>query len=155
MYSQNDLDEAVASDAISAEAAASLRAYVDSQRASPAVDEENFRLISGFNDIFVSIASAILLLAVGWIGQSVGQSLGLVVEVDGAHHRPRRRAGERRDRDLRRFGCIVLRLDAELLLRDLTRADPCSDRRETTPSVRSRIGCRRSAAMPVGVADFV
>jgi uncharacterized membrane protein YfcA len=83
MYSQNDLDEAVASGAISAEAAASLRAYVDSQRASPAVDEENFRLISGFNDIFVSIASAILLFAVGWIGQSVGQSLGLVVDFNG------------------------------------------------------------------------
>src|SRR5687767_14391626 len=79
MYSQNDLDEAVASGAISAEAASALRAFVDHQRASPAVDEENFRLITGFNDIFVSIASAILLFAVGWIGQSIGQSMGLVV----------------------------------------------------------------------------
>ena len=83
MYSQNDLDEAVASGALSAEAAASLRSFVDSQRASPAVDEENFRLITGFNDIFVSIASAIMLFAVGWIGQSIGQSTGLVVDVDG------------------------------------------------------------------------
>jgi uncharacterized membrane protein YfcA len=83
MYSQNDLDEAVAAGALSADAAASLRAFVDSQRASPAVDEENFRLITGFNDIFVSIASAILLFAVGWIGQSFGQSMGLIVDVDG------------------------------------------------------------------------
>jgi len=83
MYSQNDLDEAVASGAISAEAATALRAFVDSQRASPAVDEENFRLVTGFNDIFVSIASAILLFAVGWIGQSIGQSTGLVVDIDG------------------------------------------------------------------------
>jgi MFS family permease len=83
MYSQNDLDEAVASGALSADAAASLRAFVDSQRASPAVDEENFRLITGFNDIFVSIASAILLFAVGWIGQSIGQSLGLIVSEHG------------------------------------------------------------------------
>src|SRR5688572_18770397 len=83
MYSQNDLDEAVASGAISAEAATALRAFVDSQRSSPAVDEENFRLITGFNDIFVSIASAILLFAVGWIGQSIGQASGLVVEFDG------------------------------------------------------------------------
>jgi len=83
MYSQNDLDEAVASGALSADAAASLRAYVDSQRASPAVDEENFRLITGFNDIFVSIAAAILLFAVGWIGQSIGQSAGMIVDVDG------------------------------------------------------------------------
>jgi len=83
MYSQTDLDEAVASGALSADAAASLRAFVDSQRASPAVDEENFRLISGFNDIFVSIAAAILLFAVGWIGQSIGQSAGLIVDIDG------------------------------------------------------------------------
>src|SRR4029450_1471307 len=83
MYSQNDLDEAVAAGALSAEAANSLRAFVDTQRASPAVDEENFRLISGFNDIFVSIAAAILLFAVGWIGQSIGQSAGLVVDYRG------------------------------------------------------------------------
>ncbi len=83
MYSQNDLDEAVASGALSADAAAALRAFVDGQRASPAADEENFRLITGFNDIFVSIASAILLFAVGWIGQSIGQSLGMVIDVDG------------------------------------------------------------------------
>jgi len=83
MYSQNDLDEAVAAGALSAEAATSLRAFVDGQRASPAVDEENFRLISGFNDIFVSIAAAILLFAVGWIGQSIGQSMGLIVDHDG------------------------------------------------------------------------
>lgn len=83
MYSQNDLDEAVASGAITADAATALRVFVDSQRSSPAVDEENFRLITGFNDIFVSIASAILLFAVGWIGQSLGQSMGLVIESDG------------------------------------------------------------------------
>src|SRR5207342_290436 len=79
MYSQNDLDEAVAAGALNAEAATSLRAFVDGQRSSPAVDEENFRLITGFNDIFVSIAAAILLFAVGWIGQSIGQSAGLTL----------------------------------------------------------------------------
>jgi uncharacterized membrane protein YfcA len=83
MYSQNDLDEAVSAGALSADAAASLRAFVDLQRASPAVDEEHFRLITGFNDIFVAIAGAILLFAVGWIGQSIGQSLGLVIDFDG------------------------------------------------------------------------
>ena len=79
MYSQNDLDEAVASGAMSAEAANSLRSFVERQRSLPAVDEEHFRLITGFNDIFVAIASAILLFAVGWIGQSIGGSLGLTV----------------------------------------------------------------------------
>jgi len=83
MYSQNDLDEAVASGALSADAAAALRNFVDNQRSSPAVDEENFRLITGFNDVFVAIASAILLFAVGFIGQWIGQRTGLVVEFDG------------------------------------------------------------------------
>ena len=83
MYSQNDLDEAVAAGALSADAAAGLRNFVDAQRASPSVDEENFRLITGFNDIFVAIASAILLFAVGFIGQWVGQSAGVVLDYDG------------------------------------------------------------------------
>jgi hypothetical protein len=83
MYSQNDLDEAVAAGALSADAAAALRGYVDNQRSSPAVDEENFRLITGFNDIFVSIASAILLFAVGFIGQWIGQQTGLIIDNNG------------------------------------------------------------------------
>ena len=83
MYSQNDLDEAVASGALSADAATGLRNFIEQQRSLPAVDEEHFRLITGFNDIFVSIAAAILLFAVGWIGQSIGQSMGLIIDVDG------------------------------------------------------------------------
>ena len=83
MYSQNDLDDAVAAGALSAESAAALRNFIEVQRAQPAVDEEQFRLLTGFNDIFVSIAAAILLFAVGWIGQSIGQSLGMIVDVDG------------------------------------------------------------------------
>jgi hypothetical protein len=83
MYTQNDLDDAVAAGAISAESAASLRNFMEVQRSAPAVDEEQFRLITGFNDIFVSIAAVILLVAVGWIGQWVGQSAGTAVESDG------------------------------------------------------------------------
>ena len=83
MYSQNDLDEAVAAGAMSAEAAASLRNFVDLQRHSSSVDEENFRLITGFNDIFVAIAAAILLFAVGFIGQWIGIQTGLIVELGG------------------------------------------------------------------------
>jgi hypothetical protein len=83
MYSQNDLDEAVASGAVSADQANALRAFVEQQRATPAVDEEQFRLITGFNDIFVSIAAAILLFAVAFIGQNIGEVLGLVVEGEG------------------------------------------------------------------------
>jgi drug/metabolite transporter (DMT)-like permease len=80
MYSQNDLDEAVAAGALSADSANALRSFVEGQRSLPGVDEEHFRLITGFNDIFVAIASAILLFAVGWIGQSIGVSMGLALD---------------------------------------------------------------------------
>jgi len=79
MYSQQELDDAVASGVITADAANALRAHVQGQRSTAIPDEEQFRLITGFNDIFVSIAAAILLFAVGWIGQSIGQSLGLII----------------------------------------------------------------------------
>src|SRR3712207_3313609 len=72
MYSDTDLEAAVVAGALSPDAAAGLRNYVATRRATPAVDEEHFRLITGFNDIFVGIAAAILLVAVGWIGQSIG-----------------------------------------------------------------------------------
>src|SRR5947207_12408791 len=83
MYSQQELDDAVASGVISAEAANALRAHVQGQRSTAIPDEEQFRLLTGFNDIFVAIAAAILLFAVGWIGQSIGQSAGLIIDVDG------------------------------------------------------------------------
>jgi cytochrome bd-type quinol oxidase subunit 2 len=83
MYSQNELDEAVAAGAITAEAATALRAYIERQDSSSTVDEEQFRLLTGFNDIFVSIAAAILLFAVAWIGHQIGQGLGLAIDGDG------------------------------------------------------------------------
>ena len=64
MYSDSDLDAAVEQGALSASAAASFRAFVAGQRAAPAVDEEHFRLITGFNDIFVSIAIVLVLYVV-------------------------------------------------------------------------------------------
>ncbi len=71
MYSESDLTAAVAAGAISADAAQGLRDHVARTSAAPAVDEEHFRLLTGFNDIFVSIAAVILLLAMAWIGQSI------------------------------------------------------------------------------------
>jgi hypothetical protein len=83
MYSQQELDDAVASGVISEQAANALRMHIEQQRATVIPDEEQFRLLTGFNDIFVSIAAAILLFAVGWIGQSIGQSTGLVLSDHG------------------------------------------------------------------------
>jgi hypothetical protein len=83
MYSQQEIDDAVASGVLSAEAADALRTHIARQRSTAIADEEQFRLITGFNDIFVSIAAAILLFAVGWIGQSIGQSTGLFISDHG------------------------------------------------------------------------
>jgi uncharacterized membrane protein YfcA len=75
MYSQTDLDDAVAAGALSADAASALRNFVAGQRETPAADEEQFRLLTGFNDIFVSIAAVMLLSAVGFIGQLIGPQI--------------------------------------------------------------------------------
>lgn len=83
MYSQQELDDAVASGVITEAAASALRAHVERQRSTVIPDEEQFRLLTGFNDIFVTIAAAILLFAVGWIGQSIGQSAGLTIDPRG------------------------------------------------------------------------
>ncbi|EAQ30744.1 hypothetical protein NAP1_08190 [Erythrobacter sp. NAP1] len=71
MYSEDDINSAVAAGALSAEAAESFRAHMTRVRELPRGSEENFRLINSFNDIFVSIGIVILLLAVGAIGQAL------------------------------------------------------------------------------------
>lgn len=75
MFSNNDLDDAVSAGVLSPEAATAFRDHLERRAALPAVDEEHFRLLSGFNDIFVSIASVILLFSVGFIGQSIGSAI--------------------------------------------------------------------------------
>lgn len=75
MYSDDDLQTAVASGALSAEAAAALRAHVAARHAMPPGDEEHFRLITGFNDIFVTIAAVMILVAMAGIGQVFTPSL--------------------------------------------------------------------------------
>ncbi|MEO9462553.1 MAG: hypothetical protein ABJ242_07450 [Marinomonas sp.] len=70
-YSDEDLNSAVAAGVMSQEAAAALRSHVSQLRDMPRGDEENFRLINSFNDIFVAIGVVILLVAVGAIGQAI------------------------------------------------------------------------------------
>ncbi|KLE35114.1 hypothetical protein [Aurantiacibacter luteus] len=71
MYSEQDLRDAVAGGAISAEAAEALRAHVAVLRHMPVIDEENFRLVNSFNDIFVTIGAVIMLVAMGAIGEAL------------------------------------------------------------------------------------
>ena len=71
MYSEADLQAAVAAGAVSHEAADALRAHVSGLRQAPVADEEHFRLITGFNDIFVTIAAVLLLFASAGIGNAI------------------------------------------------------------------------------------
>ena len=76
MYSESDLNGAVEAGVLSPDAAEALRAHIARQRATPVVDEEHFRLLTGFNDIFVSVALALLLVSLAWIGGTILTPLG-------------------------------------------------------------------------------
>lgn len=76
MYSEGDIDAAVASGALSQAAATALRRSVAERHAAPIVDEEHFRLVTGFNDIFVTIAVVLLLVALAQLGARVAVGLG-------------------------------------------------------------------------------
>jgi very-short-patch-repair endonuclease len=58
----------------------------------------------------------------GYICDFVCASRKLVVEVDGSHHTWRARADARRDACLTRLGYCVVRLEAQLVLRNLPAA---------------------------------
>ena len=57
-----------------------------------------------------------------YVADFAAPAVMLVVEVDGAIHARRRRADERRDRDLRRLGYHVLRVPAALVMNDIAAA---------------------------------
>lgn len=71
MYSQSDIEEAVAGGALTAEQAASLRGFVATRNGVPTADEEHFRLVVGFNDIFAFVACIFGLIALGWLGSLI------------------------------------------------------------------------------------
>jgi hypothetical protein len=76
MYSETDLESAVSAGILSPDAVTALRNHVSGLRATPMVDEENFRLITGFNDIFVAIAGILLLVGAAWIGGEFHPAVG-------------------------------------------------------------------------------
>lgn len=80
MYSDEDITSAVKAGVLTKETATALREHVESNNPTPSVDEESFRLISGFNDIFVVIASLLLLISVTWIGSSESYPLGFALQ---------------------------------------------------------------------------
>lgn len=57
-----------------------------------------------------------------YIADFLAPSARLIVEIDGGYHAQRRSADARRDRVLARLGYRVLRLEAELVTRDVAQA---------------------------------
>ena len=63
MYTDSDLESAVTKGIFTRDSVERFRQDYEQQHASPIVDEENFRLVSGFNDIFVVVISVVVLLS--------------------------------------------------------------------------------------------
>ena len=76
MYSEEDLASAVKAGVLSEDTADAFRRHVAQISRSPVADEERFRLVTGFNDIFVVIACVLLLLSLAWIGSSLAPPAG-------------------------------------------------------------------------------
>lgn len=75
-YSEADLTSAIEAGVLPVETAIQLRRHVAELQNVPVADEEYFRLISGFNDIFVVIACSLLLVAVGGIFGAASPTTG-------------------------------------------------------------------------------
>ncbi len=77
MIEQRDLDAAVGAGVIDAATATRLVDFTrDYRRGVAGPDEESFRLLTGFNDIFVTIALGLLLFALGTLGGRVAPAVG-------------------------------------------------------------------------------
>jgi len=79
MYTDEDLDAAVEHGIFSSQSVSQFRTQMSASTQTPAVDEENFRLISGFNDIFVLIACMLLMVCAAWVLGRTDDVLGLLV----------------------------------------------------------------------------
>ncbi|BDX07921.1 hypothetical protein [Planctobacterium marinum] len=84
MYSDEDLNEAVNKGIFSPAAVNEFRQQFAQARNIHQVDEENFRLLSGFNDVFVVIASGLLLASLTWLGFETKPVLGALILAAGS-----------------------------------------------------------------------
>lgn len=83
MYTDEDLNVAVEKGIFSADAIRQFRHLHSTIKNAPAADQENFKLLAGFNDIFVVIACCLLLFSSWWMLESITESnsFGLLVMV--------------------------------------------------------------------------
>lgn len=79
MYTNEDLKSAIDAGIFTSEHVENFRKHVALSHETPSVDEENFKLISGFNDIFVVIASILMLLCASWLTYDISPILSAIV----------------------------------------------------------------------------
>lgn len=79
MYTDEDLYSAVNEGIFKREDVEEFRIYIAKESNTNSVDEENFRLISGFNDIFVCISAFVLLISSGWLAAQIAPVFGFLV----------------------------------------------------------------------------
>ncbi|WP_049722318.1 hypothetical protein [Gilvimarinus polysaccharolyticus] len=77
MYTNEDLNFAIDQGIFSKESVSEFRLRLENHKKTRFVDEENFRLINSFNDIFVVIACGLLLFSTLWVARSVNDSFGI------------------------------------------------------------------------------
>lgn len=78
MYTNEDLNEAVGQGIFTDESVNQFRLHVAAQKNTTIADEENFRLIGGFNDVFVVIASGLLLVSLYWLGSLISPVIAVL-----------------------------------------------------------------------------
>jgi len=79
MYTDDDLQQAVDKGIFSTASVDKFRAFIHQRNNTHYADEEGFKLITSFNDIFVVIACLLLLLSAGWVAQGLSAPLALAV----------------------------------------------------------------------------
>ena len=79
MYTDDDLNGAIDKGIFTSQAVDQFRQHMATIKNTSSVDEENFRLITGFNDVFVVIASVLMLGSTAWLFSMVNNSLAAAV----------------------------------------------------------------------------
>jgi hypothetical protein len=73
MYTDEDLDAAVKEGIFTSQAVNNFRTFSASEKNTHSIDEENFRLVTSFNDIYVVIACVLVLISVSWFGSTTSE----------------------------------------------------------------------------------
>ncbi|KJZ15112.1 hypothetical protein TW85_05745 [Marinomonas sp. S3726] len=79
MYTNKDLNDAVTQGTFTQEAVDKFKSDVAARKESAQEDNENFRLVGGFNDIFVVIACVLLLSSSLWVVDLQSKALSYVI----------------------------------------------------------------------------